>query len=356
MFIAARWVLSWPASWLGSACSAMVEYERMSLMTTVTSTRSVSPMRRPSKRSFSASPPGRRRESVSPCSSRSTMAWCRRRRRWSAPWLPALTPWASFKKTASTSASTAWGGQPPRGGDGLDRLALGDEREQRLLGLVELAAGGDGTHEGFDDGGVERGAAGRHRPDGVDELVALGNVVLQEVAVAGRPLGQQRHRVLGVVVLRQDHDPGARVALAHLLGRVDAFAVERRRHADVGHEHVGLGRARPGDSPVEVCGDADHGEVRVPLDEGAHALAHDEVVVGQKDTDRPRRSVALPLMSLQVVAHRRPAVTRGETPGQEGVLGPPPAPGQHPSPCSATGGSWAHAIRELRHLAFMDPF
>ncbi len=113
------------------------------------------------------------------------MAWCKRRRRWSAPWLPALTPWASFKKTASTAASTACGGSPPRGGNGLYRLSLRHERQQRLLGLVELAARGDRTHEGFDDGRVERGPARGHRPDGIDELVALCNVVLQEVAVAG---------------------------------------------------------------------------------------------------------------------------------------------------------------------------
>ena len=35
-FMAARWMFSCPASWLGSACSAMVEYDRISLMSTVT--------------------------------------------------------------------------------------------------------------------------------------------------------------------------------------------------------------------------------------------------------------------------------------------------------------------------------
>ena len=73
-FIAARCVLSCPASWLGSACSAMVEYERMSLMRTVTTTRSVSPISRRSCRSLVARPLGSSRDSVSPCSSRSTMA------------------------------------------------------------------------------------------------------------------------------------------------------------------------------------------------------------------------------------------------------------------------------------------
>ena len=114
-----------------------------------------------------------------------------------------------------------------------------------------------GRTSACDDGRVERGPPGRDRADGIDELVTFGDVVLQEVAVARRTLGEQRHGVLGVVVLRQDHDAGTRVTLAHLLGRVDAFAVERRRHADVGHEHVGLVAVAPATVPLEVRGDAD---------------------------------------------------------------------------------------------------
>ena len=129
-FIAARWVLSWPASSLGSACSAIVEYERMSLMMTVTLSRSVSPMRRPSLRSFSAIPPGKRRESVSPCSSRSTMARWRLRSRSSAPWWPALTSAASFAKEVLDLGVDGLGCHATRGGDGLDRFAFGDEGEQ----------------------------------------------------------------------------------------------------------------------------------------------------------------------------------------------------------------------------------
>ena len=81
----------------------------MSLISTVTTTLSVSPMRCRPPRSFSASPPGSSRDSVSPCSSRSTMAWCSRRSRRSALELPADTPSASLTNTASTSASTASG-------------------------------------------------------------------------------------------------------------------------------------------------------------------------------------------------------------------------------------------------------
>ena len=92
----------------------------------------------------------------------------------------------------------------------------------------------------IDDGRIERVPAGGHGPDGVHQLVPLGDVVLQEVPVAGRALGQQGHGVLRVVVLGEDHDPGARMTLAHLLGRVDAFAVEGRGHPDVGDQDLGL--------------------------------------------------------------------------------------------------------------------
>ncbi|MGD0928713.1 MAG: hypothetical protein ABR926_26380 [Streptosporangiaceae bacterium] len=82
----------------------------MSLISTVTTTLSVSPMRCRPPRSFSASPPGSSRDSVSPCSSRSTMAWCSSLSRFSAAGSPDATPAASLTKTASTSALIASGG------------------------------------------------------------------------------------------------------------------------------------------------------------------------------------------------------------------------------------------------------
>ena len=134
--------------------------------------------------------------------------------------------------------------RPPRAaafrgrGDRLDRLALGDHAEQFLLGREQAARRDDRLQQRLDDRRVERGAAGGHAADRVGQLAALGHAVLEQVAVARRALGQQRDRVLGVVELRQHHDAGARVPLAHLLGRVDALAAERRRHPDVGDQHL----------------------------------------------------------------------------------------------------------------------
>ena len=126
-------------------------------------------------------------------------------------------------------------------GDGLDRPALGDEGEQLLVrGGQVVVARLHRSHQGVDDHRVEQGAAGGDGADGVGELVALGEAVLQQVRVAGRAVGEERHGVLGVVVLAQDHDAGARLALPDLLGRVDALALEGRRHADVADDHLGL--------------------------------------------------------------------------------------------------------------------
>ena len=182
------------------------------------------------------------------------------------------------------------GRQSPRRGDGLDRLALGDHAQELLLGRRQTAVRGHRSHEGVDDRGVERVAPGGDGADRVDQLVALGDVILQQVAVAGRALGQQRDGVLRVVVLREDHDAGAGMALAHLLGRVDALAVEGRRHPDVGDEDLGLQRGGTLDDLVVVRGHPDDLEVRVPLDQGADTLADDEVVVGQEHRDRARSS------------------------------------------------------------------
>ena len=80
------------------------------------------------------------RESVSPCSSRSTMAWCKRRSDLPArPWLPALTPCASFKNGLDLGIDCL-GWELALCGDGLYGLAFGHERKQGLLGLLEIAA------------------------------------------------------------------------------------------------------------------------------------------------------------------------------------------------------------------------
>ena len=75
--------------------------------------------------------------------------------------------------------------------------------------------------------------------------------------------------------------------LADLLGGVDPLALEVRRHADVGHDHVGVQLGGAGDEAVVVLGDANHLDVGIARQHRPHALADDRTVVGQEHRDRP---------------------------------------------------------------------
>jgi hypothetical protein len=156
-------------------------------------------------------------------------------------------------------------------GNDLDRLALCDHAEQLLLGGQQAAGRDDRLDQRLDDRWVEGRAARGDAADGVGELAAFRDAVLEQVAVASRPLGEQRDRVLRVVVLGQHDDAGARVALADLLRRVDALTVERGWHPYIGDQHLGLGRCAAGDDLVVVGGQSDNAQVWARLDERAHA-------------------------------------------------------------------------------------
>ena len=58
------------------------------------------------------------------------------------------------------------------------------------------------------------------------QLVAFGDAVLQEVRVPGGAVGEQRDRVLGIVVLREHDDAGAGMPFAELLRGVDPLALK----------------------------------------------------------------------------------------------------------------------------------
>ena len=264
----------------------------MSDMSTVTTSSSVSPISRPSWRSISATPPGSSRLSVSPCSSRSTIAWCSMRRRLSDPVAPVDAPCESLRNKVLDRVGDRRGRRVLRGGDRLDRLALRDHLQQRLVALAQVALVAHRPDQRLDDLRVEDGSAGRDLAHRAGELVALGDAVLEEVRVARGTVGEQRDRVLRVVELRQDDDAGARMALAQLLRRVDALALEVRRHPDVGHEHLRRRGFGAGDQLVVVGRGPDDREVGLQRQKGPHSLADDHVVVGEENGDRVR---AVPL-------------------------------------------------------------
>ena len=122
-------------------------------------------------------------------------------------------PWPASRNRCSTSSDTASG--VVRRATAMALIGWPSAikvRSSSSAALRSSSPGCTGPHEGVDDGRVEQGAAGGHGADGVDELVALGQPVLQQVGVAGGALAEQGHGVLGVVVLGEDHDAGAGVA------------------------------------------------------------------------------------------------------------------------------------------------
>jgi hypothetical protein len=171
------------------------------------------------------------------------------------------------------------------GGDGLDRLARGDHRQQVVVVRGQLVRALHRAHERADDRGVEHRAAGRHLPDGPGQLVALGDAVLQQVGVAGGALRQERDGVVRIVVLREDDHAGAGVALADLLAGVDALPLEVRRHPDVRDDDLRFVRLGPGHQRVVVLRRPDDREVRLRRQHGPHALADDHAVVGDQHAD-----------------------------------------------------------------------
>ena len=257
----------------------------MSDMITVTSSSSVSPMLRPSSRTFSARPVGSSRLSVSPCSSRSTIAWCSERSRFSAPASPVLASRESVRNSLSTFSAIAAGVVCCAAAIALIGRPSATCCSSCSSSAVSPPMPGDRVHERLDDRRVEHRSAGRDLAHRAGELVALGDAILQEVRVPGRAVGEERDRVLGVVVLREHDDAGAGVALAQLLGGVDALPLEGGRHADVGHEHLGRGGGGARDQLVVVAGGPDDLEVGLDREQRPHALADDDVVVGEEDGD-----------------------------------------------------------------------
>ena len=73
--------------------------------------------------------------SVSPCSSRSTIAFCNRRNRRSALSRPALASFASLRNRSSTASFAASGSDVPARRDRLDRASLADPLQQLLFAL-----------------------------------------------------------------------------------------------------------------------------------------------------------------------------------------------------------------------------
>ena len=210
----------------------------------------------------------------------------------SAPLVPVDAPSDSLRNSSSTDVATAAAVVPRDAAMALIGRPSATSWSSSSSAAVSPLSSVTGWSERLDDLRVEHGSAGRDLADRARELVALGDAVLQEVGVAGGAVGEQRDRVVGVVVLREHDHAGAGVTLAELLGRVDALLLEARRHADVGHEHLRRGGLGTRDQAVVVVGGADDLEVGLQAEQRPHAFAHDDVVVGEEHGDPAIRHIA----------------------------------------------------------------
>ncbi len=204
-------------------------------------------------------------------------------------------------------------------GDAGVRAALGHQPEHLELARrqpLERAACASPREELRDDLGIERRAAVRDAPDGVDEVGDVHHAVLQQVADAAVAVGEQLGRVGLLDVLRDDEDRRLGDAAPGLDGGPDALVAERRRQPDVDDRDVRLLRR-------------DHAEERVAvLDRGDHV----EAVVAEQPRRARRGAARGPRRSRrawQLRPHGRRASRRArdaERPVER--LDAPPEPGQ----------------------------
>ena len=168
--------------------------------------------------------------------------------------------------------------------DRLDRRSFGDPGEQLVFGRRQVRPA-DRAYQGLDNLGIEHRPAGGHGADCASQLIFGRHAILEQVGAPGGPLAEQGDGVLGVVELRQDHDPGAGMSLAHEPSGIDPLALESRRHTDVRDDHLRRKLLRACDQLFVVARHGDDIHIAGGLEQRAQALAHDQAVVGQQHAD-----------------------------------------------------------------------
>ena len=140
-----------------------------------------------------------------------------------------------------------------------------------------------------DDLGVDHGAAGGDARRGGDEVLHVGDAVLEQVADAARAARQQVRRVALLDVLAEDQDRGVGPAAPCLDGGADALVGLRRRHPHVDDRQVGLVLVERGEQRLAVA-DAGDDLVAVVGQQRRDALAQQHEVLGDHD---PHGSLAV---------------------------------------------------------------
>ena len=120
-----------------------------------------------------------------------------------------------------------------------------------------------------------------HLPDRDQELLEVGNALLEQVGTARSALLQEGDGIGRVVVLAEQDHAGSRAGLPQVLCRPDALVRARGRHADIGQDDIGLGGGDRREQGVIVLADGHQLEVRRGLEEPPDALPDEIVVLGE---------------------------------------------------------------------------
>ena len=108
---------------------------------------------------------------------------------------------------------------------------------------------------------------------------------LSRYARPSAPCSSSAEAVARVGVLAQHDDADVGVRAPQAVRDADALVVARGRHAHVGHHDVGVLAVDDVEQLVAVVADRDDLDLREPGEDLAHRLAHQERVVGNRDTD-----------------------------------------------------------------------
>ena len=158
-------------------------------------------------------------------------------------------------------------------------------------------------HELGDDLGIERGPAAGDTPKRIHELADVRDTILQQVAHAAGPIGEQLGRILALDVLAEDEDGRARDQSAGFDRGAEPLVALGGRHPDVDDRDVrpmlddGLHEGRA----VTNLGDDDAPGVG---DQARQALADEDRILGDDDAQRP--NVHAPIMHHRVTPRGRP--------------------------------------------------
>src|SRR5215469_14653096 len=215
-----------------------------------------------------------------------------------------------------------------RGGDGRVGAPFGHQREHLAL------AGGEGRERVTaarqqlrDDLGVQRAASRRHPVQGLEELGQVRDPVLEQVADAVRPVGQQLGGVAFLHVLREHQHAHLGPAAAYHQRGAQPLVGEGRRHPHVHYHGVGLVLA---DRPKELLGLPGGRDHVVPGlgEQPGQPLAQQHGVLGDHDPHGSSTSITVPAPAgLSTVSRPSTPDTRSARPDRPRPRGSaPPIP------------------------------